>query len=88
MFTFSEIMQCCKDIYVTMYLSDVYIFIHLIKTTTVQNEVTLSYHRVRGLYFLAVVFVATIDIIAVHVRRHWAHSYRISKKLRSTSSEV
>ena len=33
----------------------------LIKTTATQNEVALSYHIVRGLYFLAVVFVATID---------------------------
>ena len=31
------------------------------KTTAVQNKVALSYQRVRGLYFLAVVFVATID---------------------------
>ena len=28
--------------------------------TAAQNEVALSYHRVRGLYFLAVVFVATM----------------------------
>ena len=28
----------------------------LTKTTAAQNEVALSYHRVRGLYFLAVVF--------------------------------
>ena len=27
------------------------------KTTAAQNEVALSYHKVRGLYFLAVVFV-------------------------------
>ena len=32
----------------------------LIKTTAAQNEVALSYYRVRGLYFLAVVFVTTI----------------------------
>ena len=32
----------------------------LIKTTAAQNEVALSYHRVRGLYFLAVVFVVPI----------------------------
>ena len=30
------------------------------KITAAQSEVTLSYHRVRGLYILAVVFVATI----------------------------
>ena len=33
------------------------------KTTAAQNEVALSYHRVRGLYFLAVVFVVTIYLI-------------------------
>ena len=32
----------------------------LTETTAAQNEVVLSYHRVRGLHFLAVVFVATI----------------------------
>ena len=32
----------------------------LTKTTVAQNEVALSYHIVRGLYFQAVVFVATI----------------------------
>ena len=32
----------------------------LTKTTAVQNEDALSYHRVRGLYFQAVVIVATI----------------------------
>ena len=34
--------------------------IRLTKITAAQNEVALSYHRVRGLYFLAVVFAATI----------------------------
>ena len=34
----------------------------LTKTTAVQNEVTLSYHRVCGLYFLAVIFASTIAI--------------------------
>ena len=33
--------------------------IHLTKTTAVQNKVALSNHRVGGLYFLAVIFVAT-----------------------------
>ena len=32
----------------------------LTKTTTVQNEVALRYHTVCGLYFLVVVFMATI----------------------------
>ena len=35
-------------------------YILLTKTTTAQTEVTLSYHRVRGLYFLAVIFAATM----------------------------
>ena len=35
-------------------------YIHLTKTTAAQNEVALSYHSVRGLYFLAVVFVRSI----------------------------
>ena len=34
------------------------IFILLTKTTAAQNDVALSYHRLRGLYFLAVVFAA------------------------------
>ena len=34
--------------------------IFLTKTTAAQNEVALSHHRVRGLYFLAVVFAATM----------------------------
>ena len=32
----------------------------LTKTTAAQNEVALSYHRVRGLYFLGVVFVRSM----------------------------
>ena len=32
----------------------------LTKTTAAQNEVALSYHSVRGLIFLAVVFVTNI----------------------------
>ena len=31
------------------------------KTTAAQNEDALRYHRVRGLYFQAVVFVATME---------------------------
>ena len=32
----------------------------LTKITATQNEVALSYHRMRGLHFLAVIFAATI----------------------------
>ena len=37
------------------------IYMLLAKTTAVQNEDALSHLRVRGLYFLAVVFAANID---------------------------
>ena len=36
-------------------------YIILKRTTVAQNEVALSYHRMRRLYFLAVIFTATID---------------------------
>ena len=42
-------------------IEDKYI-IHLTKITAVKNEVALNYHRVRGLYFLVVIFAATIYI--------------------------
>ena len=37
-----------------------------LKTTAARNRVALSYHSVRGLYFLAVVFAATI----IHLEKH------------------
>ena len=37
-----------------------YIIILLTKTTAAQNEIALGYHRLRGLYFPAVVSVTTI----------------------------
>ena len=37
-----------------------YTIILFIKTTAAQNVDTLSYHVVRGLYFLVIVFVATM----------------------------
>ena len=40
--------------------SDSIKYMLLTKTTTAQNEGALSYHRVLGLHFLVVVFVATI----------------------------
>ena len=39
------------------------VYIHLTNTTAAQNEVALSYHSMRGLYFLAVVFVRSIVIM-------------------------
>ena len=52
-----------KDTYSCSTLS-----ILLTKTTAAQNEDALSYHSVRGLYFLAVVFVATIEIATINAR--------------------
>ena len=46
-----------------MHVCMLYIRITIIlptKTAAAQNEVALSYHNVRGLYFLRVVFAATI----------------------------
>ena len=37
----------------------------LAKITAVKREVALSYHRVRGLYFLTVIFPATIIVIFI-----------------------
>ena len=42
-------------------------YVFLTKTTAARNEVTLSYHSVRGLYFLAVVFATTIVEILVEM---------------------
>ena len=47
--------------YLYMSRIDKKIIILLTKTTAAQTEDALSYYRVRGLYFLAVVFVATVD---------------------------
>ena len=53
--------ECVHMNYNDTHYSIIYTIL-LIKTTAAQNEVALSYHRVRGLHFLAVVFVATIVI--------------------------
>ena len=42
-------------------------YILLTKTTAAQNEDTFSYHKVRGLYFLAVVFVRSIVIVTLSI---------------------
>ena len=55
----------CSVYYTFLVQMIVYLFprtILLIKTTAAQNEDVLSYLRVRGLYYLAVVFVATIEV--------------------------
>ena len=48
-----------------------YIVILLTKTTAAQNGVALSYRKVRGLYFLAFVFVTSIVLTEMfgHSRR-------------------
>ena len=40
-------------------------YIPLTKITAAQNEVALSYHRVRGLYFLSAIFEATYSRVTV-----------------------
>ena len=50
----------------------------LTKTTDAQNEDTLSYHRVRALYFLAGVFVATI-VISYCIFRYYCREKKINK---------
>ena len=42
-------------------------FKYLTKITARQNEVALSYHRVRELYFRAVIFATTITILTLKV---------------------
>ena len=39
----------------------------LTKTIAAHNDVALSYHRVRGLYFLAVVFVAAMQTSGISI---------------------
>ena len=48
------------------------LYILLKKTTAAKNEVTLSYYKVRGLYFLAVVFVRSIvtDVCPKTFQKH------------------
>ena len=55
----------------------------LTKTTAAQNEVALSYHRVRGLYSQAVVIEATI--IVLHLRLSFTLNDAIHIMLSSTS---
>ena len=54
-------MKCTNGLY--KYTSEC---ILLTKTTAAQNEGALSYHKVRGLHFLAVVFVRRIVGIYKH----------------------
>ena len=59
----------------------------LTKTTAARNEVALSYHNVRGLYFLAVIFVGTI--LYIHTILYNIYKLFITRmKLRVTLHRV
>ena len=61
----------------------------LTKTTAAQNEDALSYHRVRGLYFLAVIFAPTkvyVFIFYRNISKTWC-VYAISSKKASNSKQ-
>ena len=49
----------------------------LTKITAAQNEVAHSHHRLRGIYSLAVIFAATINVAGT---KH-AHSDRLCAKV-------
>ena len=46
-------------------MNDPCVYIVLTKTTAAQNQAALSYDRLRGLYFLAVVFVRSIGTLSL-----------------------
>ena len=54
--------EFCYNLYAkfALVLLPVKYYIFLTKITVTQSETALSYHRVRGLYFLAVIFAVTI----------------------------
>ena len=56
--TLSSYINMCGSTVAAKYFYEHYIV--LAKTTAAQDEDALSYHRVRGLYYRAVVFAATI----------------------------
>ena len=57
-----------KDYSINTILHETHINIPLTKTTAAQSEVALGYHRVRGPYFLAVVFMRRIDFTSIGSR--------------------
>ena len=61
MYNFNVLIHCIHSFFVGTKR-----YICLTKTTAAQNEVALSCHKVRGQYFLAVVFVTTIITILHH----------------------
>ena len=53
------------SLFITIWALEVRKCTLLTKITTGQNEVALSYHKVRGLYFLAVIFAETIVFFGI-----------------------
>ena len=58
--------------------------IPLTKATAAQNEDALSYHRVRGLYFQAVAFVATIYFLHLLQYRFFKASHALRAVVRAS----
>ena len=73
-----------------MYLEFVFIatIILLTNTTAMQNEVALSYDKVRGLYFMAVVFAATIYYIEHDEKRKSEVSGSLQLQFRNLHQQV
>ena len=59
----------------------------LTKTTATQNEDALSYHRVRGLHFMAVIFVGSI-ICAKFITPTTITLHNLSPKLHAVPKNV
>ena len=58
-----------KEYILNYTLYSFYLYILLTKTTAAKNEDALSYYKVRGLYFLAVVFVRSIVLARAYTIR-------------------
>ena len=59
----------------------------LTKITAAQNEVALSYHRVGGLYFLAVIFALTLIMTgAATIDLPWCYTVNPDKKFEYCSA--
>ena len=60
----------------------------LTKTTATQNEVALSYHKMRGLYFLAVVFVRSIVLALLEMLEYLKHCAHFLYTMRGSTKEA
>ena len=78
------IIHCTIYIYTISNIQDTHISVSrctlLTKITVARKEVALSYHRVRGLYFLAVIFAETININRIWKKNTIADYNRSQKK--------